>query len=137
MTNVWTMDDALRGICQLEDVGEERPMEVPPEPPKEEGPPSPLTRAERALKVQRIIDGVLHAIEANPSAALDDNGSTVNKLIDLASKLDDTEAKQSDKPIQQLSSEELTKRLFYSLGLDKEPPESAALQAWRRMSPPA
>jgi hypothetical protein len=29
---IWQMEDAIRGLCNLEDVGEERPIEVPPDP---------------------------------------------------------------------------------------------------------
>jgi len=108
----------MLGLCELEDVGEERPVELPPrlpEPPAE--PAAPMTREQRKAKVQRILDDILHAIAANPAGALDDNGSTINKLIDLASKFDD-QPEPKRKPVAQMTRMELQRAILTGLTPD-------------------
>ena len=90
----WTYDDVKNGLCDPEDVGDERPIERPPQQPEDRPPPlPPLTRQQRKAKLVAIADSILELVHQNPAAALGDSGSTVNKLLDLASRLDeDSEA---------------------------------------------
>ena len=62
--DVWTTDDALRGLCQLEAVGEERPTERVPDPveilPDRSDPPdlldlSAMTDSEIAQTASRLL----------------------------------------------------------------------------------
>jgi len=94
----WTFEDAANGLCDVDVIGQIRPPAEPPPapaeppvPPPPAEPPKPLTRLERKAKLQAITDAVLEMAHANPAALLDDNASTINKLIDLAAKLDDKE----------------------------------------------
>lgn len=106
----WTNEDAYAGLCELEQVGDVRDtprVETLAAPDTGTAAAPPLTRSQRKLKVQSIIDGILQAIAKNPAAALDDNGSTINKLIDLASKFDDKDEAQKPKPAEQMTALEL------------------------------
>ena len=104
MTNVWTIEDALEGRCILEDVGDERPIEIPPAPPKPPAPVEPMTKDQRHAKLQSLTDKLILMAEANPAAFLDSQ-SSLNKLLELASRAEDKqEAKAELSPFARLEA---------------------------------
>lgn len=87
----WSKTDLASGLCETPMVGQSK--QPTGEQPEDRPPPLPLTRQQRKAKLQAIADSILELVHQNPSAALGDSGSTVNKLLDLASRLDeDSEA---------------------------------------------
>lgn len=97
---MWTTEDARRGLCQLEDVGEERPIERIPDPPQSEADPAPedfaepaepfrpLSKAERKQLALELMDKILIKAHGDPAAFMEDGSSQLNKFLEWANKAD-------------------------------------------------
>jgi hypothetical protein len=94
MSDSWTTEDALKGLCELEDVGDPRPIERPAEmlPAASQQGATPfvaLTKPERKRLTQELADKLLILAHENPAAFLDGAGPQLNKFLDAASRLDE------------------------------------------------
>ena len=105
----WTTADALNGLCEMEDVGDVRETERIAPPTPAPGPMyQPMTRAERKVKLQSVVDKIIHYADAHPEAMLDDNGAQINKLMDLFSKMDEREEEKAPS-LDKLTASDLAK----------------------------
>lgn len=139
--DIFTFEDFIAGRCQLQQVGQPKQSAEQPDQPNPDQQPAapkefkPLTKAERRVKMQNIIDGILHVIEANPAGALDDNGSTINKLLDIASKLEmEDDAPQladlTARKLEQMPTGELLRTLIAPVLALPAEHRDAVLAAW-------
>ena len=132
---VWTENDHRRGWCRADQVGkplEEDPLLMSDAPTP--GPTyQPMTRAERKVKLQSVVDKIIHYADAHPEAMLDDNGAQINKLMDLFSKMEEREeekptlGKLSDADLANMSITDL-KRLLIDVVLEHVPVDRR--EAW-------
>ena len=153
MKDYWTRTDYENGL--INDVGmiglpvfpdppvieaepEDDPEPAAPESPAPSASTQPMTRAERKVKLQSVVDKIIHYADAHPEAMLDDNGAQINKLMDLFSKMDDREeeapalGKLSAADLQKMSISDL-KLLLVRVVMEYVPEDrrEAALAAFR------
>jgi hypothetical protein len=150
----WSKADAFEGKCLSMHIGSAKASVVDPMAhpdtllkPDMQGnisaipvvPVPPMTRAERKVKLQSVVDKIIHYADAHPEAMLDDNGAQINKLMDLFSKMDDREeeapalGKLSAADLQKMSISEL-KLLLVRVVMEYVPEDrrEAALVAFRQ-----
>jgi len=68
-----------------------------------------MTRAERRLKLQSVVDKIIHYAHDHPEAMLDDNGAQINKLMDLFSKMEEKAEDDTTIALDKLTAVDLQK----------------------------
>lgn len=89
----WSVEDAMKGLCQIEDIGEDRPIEIPPAATGLNANSNlntlqVLSKDERINLMQQLSDAILQIAVRNPEGFLMNNGAQINKFIEISSKLD-------------------------------------------------
>ena len=132
----WSIYDVIDGLIDPNLAGKPKCQPTP----APVAPVQPMTRAERKVKLQSVVDKIIHYADAHPEAMLDDNGAQINKLMDLFSKMDEREEEKAPS-LDKLSAVDLQKMklsdlmmLLTTVVMEHVPEDrqAAALQMLRR-----